>query len=199
MRVAIYTRVSTEAQAEEEVPIAAQITECESFAASKGWTVVAVFKDEGISGRTDARRDFQQMIALAKQQPRPFDNSFVWKSNRLSRRVEHALVYKSMLRRRGIRVVSVKEPEIPGAIQMLVETIIAAVDEFLCIQIGEYTLRGQKEIARSGYSAGGRPPRGLRSVKKVVGLKRNGEPMYRTAWEANPFYEMIPGQKWCPL
>lgn len=72
MRVAIYARVSTQEQADEEVPIAAQVRECTDYALAKGWTVVAVFKDEGISGHTDARPGFQEMIASAKQQPKPF-------------------------------------------------------------------------------------------------------------------------------
>ena len=63
-RVAIYARVSMEEQAEEEVPIAVQIRECMEFAERKGWKVVEIFKDEGISARTDARPDFQRMRAI---------------------------------------------------------------------------------------------------------------------------------------
>ena len=134
----------------------------------------------------EARDGAEVGSIVGRQQPKPFDVILVWKNNRLSRRVEHAVVYKGMLRRRGIQVVSVKEPEMPGPLQALVETILAAVDEFLCFQIAEDTLRGQKEIARQGYSPGGRPPKGLRSVKKVVGIKRNGEPIFRVIWELDP-------------
>ena len=186
LRVAIYARVSTEDQAEEETPIAAQIRECEDFAASKGWEVVNVFKDGGISGRTDDRPAFQEMMALAKEKPKVFDVIVAWKSNRLSRKLEHRLTYQALLRRKGIRVALVKEPEMEGALGFLIESILAVVDEFLTLQIGEDVLRGQKEIARQGFSAGGRPPKGYRSASKVVGLKRSGEPLVRTAWEPDP-------------
>ena len=185
-RVAIYARVSTEEQAEDEVPIAAQIKECREYAEGRSWQVVEVFTDEGISGRTDARPEFQRMIGMAKLKPAPFDTIVVWKGNRLSRRVEHRLTYKSLLRKQGINIVSVKEPEMDGPLAALVEVVLAGVDEFMCEQIAEDTLRGLKEVARQGYSTGGRPPKGYRNVKKVVGLKKNGQPIMRTAWEPDP-------------
>lgn len=186
MKAVIYARVSSEDQAEEEVPIQGQIRECQAFAAAKGWQVVEVFKDEGISGRTDERPAFQRMMALAKEKPKPFDVIVAWKANRLSRKLEHRLTYQALLRRKGVKVSLVKEPEFDGALGFLVESILAVVDEFLTLQIGEDVLRGQKEVARQGYSAGGRPPKGYRSAKKVLGLKKSGEPIFRTAWEPDP-------------
>jgi site-specific DNA recombinase len=186
LRAVIYARVSTEAQAEEEVPLTAQVNECEEYIRAHGWDLVEVIRDGGISGRTDERPGFQRMIAMAKEKPRPFDVIVAWKANRLSRKLEHRLTYQALLRRRGVKVVLVKEPEFDGALGFLVESVLAVVDEFLTLQIGEDTLRGQKEIARQGYSAGGRPPKGYRSARKVVGLKRSGETITRTAWEPDP-------------
>ena len=99
----------------------------------------------------------------------------------MSRKLEHRITYQALLRRLGIKVISVKEPEFDGALGFLVESILAVVDEFMALQIGEDVLRGQKEIARQGYSPGGRPPKGYRTAKKVVGLRQNGEPIFRTA------------------
>ena len=81
-----------------------------------------------------------------------------------------------MLRRRGVRMISINEPEVEGSMAVLVEPLLAAVGESFIAQIAEDTLRGLKEIARQAFSGGGRPPRGYRAVKKVVGLKRSGEP-----------------------
>ncbi len=186
LRAVIYARVSTKAQAADEVPLTGQIWECQDYVASQGWQVFEVIEDGGISGRTDERPGFQRLIALAKEKPRPFDVIVVWKANRFSRKLEHRITYQALLRRLGIKVVSVKEPELDGALGFLVESILAVVDEFLTLQIGEDVLRGQKEIARQGYSAGGRPPKGYRGAKKVVGLKKDGEPIFRTAWEPDP-------------
>ena len=86
------------------------VKECEAFALSKGWQIVEVFKDEGISGRTDERPDFQRMMALAKEKPRSFDVIGSWKANRLSRKLEHRLTYQALLCRKGVKVALVKEP-----------------------------------------------------------------------------------------
>ena len=69
---------------------------------------------------------------------------------------------------------------------VLVEPTLAAIDEFMEIQVGEDTLRGLKEIARQGYSAGGRPPVGYRKASLQVGTKRDGTPLLRTMWEPDP-------------
>ena len=148
-----------------------------------------VIKDGGISGRTDERPGFQRMIAMAKEKPRPFDVIVAWKANRLSRKLEHRLTYQALLRRRGVKVALVKEPEFDGALGFLVESVLAVVDEFLTLQIGEDVLRGQKEIARQGFSAGGRPPKGYRSARKVIGLRKSGDPITRTAWEPDPEWQ----------
>ena len=89
---------------------------------------------------------------------------------------QHCLAYFGMLRRRGVRMISINEPEVEGSMAVLVEPLLAAVGESFIAQIAEDTLRGLKEIARQAFSGGGRPPRGYRAVKKVVGLKRSGEP-----------------------
>ena len=49
------------------------------------------------------------------------------------------MVYQSLLRRRNIRVVSVTEPEFDERMAILVEPILAAVDEFMTHQIAEDT------------------------------------------------------------
>ena len=126
----IYAKVSTEGQAEEEAPIAAQIHECQEFASSKGWQVVEVFKGDGISGRSDDRPAFQHMMNLVKEKPRPFDIILAWKANRLSRKFEHWITHQALLRRRGIKTV-LKEPEFEGAVGFLVESVLAVVDEFI--------------------------------------------------------------------
>jgi len=59
MRAAIYCRVSSEMQAEDETPIAGQLEECQGYAKSKGWEVVKVYKDEGFTGRNTDRPAFQ--------------------------------------------------------------------------------------------------------------------------------------------
>jgi hypothetical protein len=64
--------------------------------------------------------------------------------------------------------------------------ILAAVDEYLSYQIGEDTLRGMKTLARQGFSPRGQPPKGYRIHREPVGIKKNGEPRFRSVWEPDP-------------
>ena len=54
----------------------------------------------------------------------------VWKFSRFTRKREHAVAFKSMLRRRGIRVVSITEQADDSPTGKLLEEIIESVDEF---------------------------------------------------------------------
>ena len=186
MKVAIYCRVSTEMQADDEIPILGQVQECENYANAKGWDVVEVYKDEGFTGRNTERPAFQKMLADAHKKPVPFEKVIVWKGSRIARNVEDRLACQSLLAKKGIDVVSIKEPEFEGSIKVLMLPIMAAIDEYQSYIIGEDTLRGMKTLARQGYSTGGKPPKGYRAHREVVGIKKNGEPRFRVAWEPDP-------------
>jgi site-specific DNA recombinase len=69
VRAAIYARFSTENQAKES--IADQVRECTEKATREGFTVVATFTDEAISGGTADRAGYQAMLEAAKR--REFD------------------------------------------------------------------------------------------------------------------------------
>jgi site-specific DNA recombinase len=183
LRCAIYTRVSTQMQAEDEIPIQGQVEECEKYAQSKGWQVVKVYSDSGFSGGTIDRPGFQDMYHAAKEKPRPFDIVLTWRSNRLFRDVEARLAYSRMFRSAGVRIVTMHEPEYEGATGRLAETIFGAIDEYYRSQTSEDTLRGMKLVARHGYSTGGRPPRGYRNDRQPTGRKKdNGDTEMRTIW-----------------
>jgi len=126
------------------------------------------------------------MFADSREKPSPFDVVLTWRSNRLFRNVEHRLAYSRLFRRNGVKFVALHEPECEGTTAIFMETVLAAVDEMVARQVGEDTLRGLKQIARQGFSAGGRPPTGYQNVHKVVSLKPNGEPIMRTTWQPDP-------------
>ena len=75
MKAVIYARFSSVGQREESVE--GQIRECSDFAERKGYTVINTYADRAISGKTDNRPQFQQMINGSKQ--KLFDVVIVWK------------------------------------------------------------------------------------------------------------------------
>jgi DNA invertase Pin-like site-specific DNA recombinase len=173
-------------QAEDEIPILGQLNECQKHAESKGWQVTEIYKDEGFTGRNIQRPAFQKLMSDAHKKPIPFEKVIIWKGNRIARNTEQRLACQSLLARKGIDVVSVKEPDFEGSVKVLMLPIMAAVDEYLSVLIGEDTLRGMQTLARQGYSPGGNPPKGYKIVKKVVGLKNNGQPLLRSTWQPDP-------------
>ena len=80
MRAALYLRVSTGEQTVEN-----QRRELEAAAEARGWTVVAVYADEGISGAKGRDRRPQLDLMLKDAVRRRFDVVMVWAVDRLGR------------------------------------------------------------------------------------------------------------------
>lgn len=109
MKVALHTRVSSERQAEKDLSIPAQLKALRKYALEREWDVVAEYREEGESARTANRPAFREMIATAKRKEGPFDAILVWKLSRFARNREDSIIYKSLLRKRGISVISINE------------------------------------------------------------------------------------------
>ncbi|MBK8751657.1 MAG: recombinase family protein [Candidatus Competibacteraceae bacterium] len=60
----IYTRVSTDEQAESGAGLKAQLDACTAFAQQQRWTVIGVFTDEGVSGTADLEKRIGLMAAI---------------------------------------------------------------------------------------------------------------------------------------
>lgn len=149
---ALYIRVSSHAQ--EELSPDAQKRLLLEFAKKNSLIVPKEFIFmEAVSGRDASKRhEFQKMIALAKSQEHPIDAIIVWKYSRFARNQEESIVYKSMLKKDGVDVLSVSEPLIDGPFGSLIERIIEWMDEYYSIRLSGEVLRGMKEKAlRKGY------------------------------------------------
>ena len=103
--VALYARVSSDRQ-DVDLSVAAQLRALRDYAAKNGYFVAREYVDEAESGRVADRPEFRKMIDEASKTQAPFREILVWKFSRFTRKREHAVAFKSMLRRKGIRVVS---------------------------------------------------------------------------------------------
>ena len=127
--VCAYIRVSTDTQ--EEYSPDAQVRLLKEYAASHDMTIIDIYQDLGISGRkADRRPEFQDMIAMAKSKEHPYDAILVWKFSRFARNQEESIVYKSLLKKNNVEVISVSEPLPEGVIGELVERIFEWMDEY---------------------------------------------------------------------
>ena len=169
MRVVLYARVSSEKQAERDLPITGQLKALRKYALDRGWVVYKEFVDEAESARSANRPAFKEMIALARQRQKPFDAILVWKLSRFARNREDSIVYKSLLRKYGISVTSINEQLDDSPAGKLLEGIIEVIDEFYSSNLAQDTVRGMKENASRGFINGGSIPTGYKAKKVMDG------------------------------
>ena len=170
MKVAIYARVSSDRQ-DVDLSISAQLKALREYTVRNGYTVVREFVDEAETGRSSMRPAFREMISLARRPQKPFDLILVWKYSRFARSREDSIVYKAMLRKNGVQVVSINEPFDDTPTGRLLEAIIESLDEFYSDNVGEEVTRGRRESASRGFYLSGKPPYGYKKVRVKDGTK----------------------------
>lgn len=123
MTAVIYARFSCSKQ--REASIEDQLRVCRDWCRREGYSVVAEYSDYAISGRTDDRPKFQEMIANAGES----EIVLVYMMDRFSRDAFDAPIYKRELGKHGVRLVSALEaiPDSPEGIiyEKLLEGIAA--------------------------------------------------------------------------
>ena len=146
-----YIRVSTDDQLEYSPD--SQIKLIQQFAKKNDIIIPEefIFIDEGISGKTAQKRpEFNRMIAIAKQKENSFDTILVWKFSRFARNQEESIVYKKMLKKANVDVISISEPIADDHFGSLIERIIEWMDEYYVIRLSDEVKRGMTEKATRG-------------------------------------------------
>lgn len=150
-----YIRVSTDKQ--EELSPDAQKRLLLDYAKKNNISILKehIFVENGISGKkADKRPQFMKMIGMAKSKEHPFDIILVWKFSRFARNQEESIVYKSLLKKNNVEVLSVSEPLVDGPFGTLIERIIEWMDEYYSIRLSGEVTRGMTEKAlRGGYQS----------------------------------------------
>lgn len=167
----IYARVSTARQADDELPIDSQVDRCRAKADDMGAQILQVFRDEGISGRTDQRPAFQDAIEYC--QLMSVDYLITWSTSRFARSKLHAALYKEKLHRAGTEIVYLSTPvdrKTDGG--WLMESVLELFDEMQSRQIGSDTRRSMIRLAEQGFYVGGVAPFGYQPEPDPVQKKR---------------------------
>ena len=167
---ALYARVSSERQ-DVDLSVFAQLRALRDYAKANGYSVAREYVDEAESGRVADRPEFRKMIEEGSQPNSPFREILVWKFSRFTRKREHAVAFKSMLRRKGVRVVSITEHADDSPTGKLMEAIIESVDEFYSENLAQEVVRGMRESASRGFFLGSKAPFGYTRVKVSDGVK----------------------------
>ena len=91
------------------------------------------------------------MLDEASKPEAPFKEILSWKFSRFTRKRENAVAFKSMLRRRSVRVVSITEQADDTPTGKLLEAMIESVDEFYSENLVQKVIRGMREATSRGF------------------------------------------------
>lgn len=170
-RCAIYARVSTVRQAEQNISIPDQLKRARKYAAARGFEIVEEFVERGASARDDKRPQFQLMIEKASGKPAPFDVIFVHSFSRFFRDEVHFELHRRKLERNGVAVLSITQEMSDGPGGELTRRVIALMDEMRSAEDAKHVKRGMEENARQGFWNGARAPFGY----KIVAAEKRGD------------------------
>jgi DNA invertase Pin-like site-specific DNA recombinase len=150
VRVALYSRVSTEVQNTD-----GQETEMKEYAKHRGWEVSKIYRDK-MSGAKSSRPALDELMADAKK--RRMDIVLVWRFDRFARSVSHLLQALETFRTVGIDFVSLSEQvDTSTPTGKMTFTVLGAVAELERSLIAERVRMGLQN-ARSKGKRLGRPP-----------------------------------------
>ncbi len=163
-RVAVYARVSTTRQAENDISIPDQLAQARRYCDERGWHVIREFVDPGASARDDKRPEFQRMMDQACVDPSPFDVVLFHSQSRFFRDVAGYTFWKRKLLKHGVSLLSMTQGFGEGPSADFAETVLAAADQYTSAETAKHTTRTMLENARQGFWNGSRPPFGYRTV-----------------------------------
>jgi len=129
---AIYVRVSTKEQAENQTSLDTQKRECRNFARKNNVTVPEenLFEERGESAKFIDRTELQRLLEFVKQNKDKVSVLYIWKIDRLARNLGDYYGIKVALAKYGVKIVSVTEPIDDDPVGRFLEAILAAAAQF---------------------------------------------------------------------
>jgi len=158
MNIVIYARFSSHTQNEQSIE--GQIKECYAFAKRNDYIVIAEYIDRGLSGTTDNRPEFQKMIEDSSK--KYFEGILVYQLDRFARNRYDSAIYKSRLKKNGVRVLSARENISDDASGILVEGLLESMAEYYSAELSQKVKRGMDMNAEKCLCTGGNIALGYR-------------------------------------
>ena len=150
-RAVIYARFSSHTQTEQSIE--GQLRECYDYAKRHDLLIVGEYIDRALTGTTDKRPNFLQMIDDSKK--KTFDYVLVYQLDRFARNRYDSANYKAKLKKNGVRVLSAKENITEDASGILIEGVLESMAEYYSAELSQKVRRGIRESLSKGYFIGG--------------------------------------------
>ncbi|MCK6566043.1 MAG: recombinase family protein [Dehalococcoidia bacterium] len=160
-RAALYARVSTTGHGQD---VGLQLDELRQVAAQRGWDVVGIYEDAGVSGTKTSRPGLDRMLADAQ----------AGKLDRLGRSLQHVLATLDQLNTQGVAFVSLRDQGLDSTTPAgrLFTAMIAAFAAFERDLIQERVVAGIRRAQAAGKHCG--RPRKEIDLRPAVALLREG-------------------------
>lgn len=161
-KAVIYARYSCEKQTEQSIK--GQLRVCNEFAERNGYTVIHNYIDRAVSGKTDKREQFQQMLKDSAN--KDFEFVIVYKLDRFARNRYDSAINKATLKKNGVKVLSACEQITDTPEGIILEAMIEGMAEFYSAELSQKVKRGMRESCIKGNAAGIQPILGYCIVDK---------------------------------
>lgn len=149
-KAVIYMRMSTDKQ---EYSIESQERLINSYAKSNNYIIVDKYTDEGISGKSALKRPaFLKMIDDSTNNT--FDAVLIYDSSRFARNLEESIVYKSLLKKNGVDLISITEPIFDDDTSLVTDALFGAMNEMYVRKLSKNVKRGMEQRAIRGDFTG---------------------------------------------
>ena len=119
-KAVIYARYSCEKQTEQSIEGLLRV--CNECAERNGYTVIQNYIDRAVSGKTDKREQFQQM--LKDSASKTFEFVIVYKLDRFARNRYDSAMNKATLKKNGVKVLSACEQITDSPEGIILESMI---------------------------------------------------------------------------
>lgn len=177
-----YVRVSTEEQAREGFSLENQRKDIADYCQYKGWELLDIYSDEGISGAGMLER-VGLLKALKLIQARKINYLVVWKLSRLSRKVADVVRIAEKLDNNNTFLISVKDSidtsSPMGKPFLYIASIFAEMErDTMIIQVKG----GMEQKAREGRWNGGQSPIGYDLVDKILVINEAEAEIVKTVY-----------------
>lgn len=175
----IYARFSSHNQTEQSIE--GQLRVCHDYAQREGYKVVGEYIDRAISGKTDDRPDFQQMIADSKK--KAFQFVIVYKLDRFARNRYDSAIYRHKLKANGVKVLSAMENIGDNPESIILEAVLEASAEYYSVDLSQKIKRGSRESALKGQFLGGSVPYGYKVLDHHLVIDPEKAPVIQYVFE----------------
>ncbi|MEK7095637.1 MAG: recombinase family protein [Patescibacteria group bacterium] len=180
----VYIRVSSEEQVS-NYSLENQEEYCRKEATSKGYEVVKVFREEGISAKTLNRPKIIALLEECRKNKKEISAMYIYKIDRISRDTFDFLAVKKKLGEYGIRILSVTEPTEDNPTGEFLETLLAASAKLDNATKGLRSRDGMRKHLEDGW-ANGKAPVGYvnvtREEKQIIEPDPEQFELVKKAW-----------------